>query len=208
LPTASEAEEPLGRPGYGLPTFEAPPAEPPKDVRGKTDALMDKLDLEKRGVLTTQVVTRQATIQSIDPASRLVGLVDEHGVTLQKIAPPDVDLTQVKVGDQVTVKEIASVAVSVTPGAIAQPPGTPQTVEIEHAAPGEKPARLKVETDYLVATVAAIDMAVHTATLRNPDGSTRTILVDPQVDLDRFNVGDQVTLTLTKAVALSIDTPD
>jgi len=206
LPAMCEAQEQLPRPGAGLPTFEAPAQ--PTDVREKTDALLDKVSPDQRGVLATQVVTRGATIQSIDPASRLVGLVDDHGVTLQKIAPSDIDLTEVKVGDRVTLKEIQSVAVSVTLGAIAEPPADQRTVEIEHAEPGQKPARLQVETDHIVATIAAIDQAVHTATLRNPDGSTRTILVDPRVDLDRFNVGDQVTLTLTKAVALSIDTPD
>ena len=64
-PAVSGAQDPLPRPGAGLPTFEAP-LEAPTDVRGKTDALLDKVSPEQRGVLTTQVVTREATVESID----------------------------------------------------------------------------------------------------------------------------------------------
>src|SRR5262249_51797265 len=108
-------------------------------------------------------------------------------------------------GDRVSVQEVASVAVEVERGALAAPPKG-KTVDVETAKAGEKPARLRVETEQIVATVAALDYSTHTATLRNPDGSTRTILVNPRVDFDDYHVGDQVTLTLTKAVALQVDT--
>jgi hypothetical protein len=112
----------------------------------------------------------------------------------------------VKIGDRVSVKEIASVAVMVSSRVGATPPAG-RTVEVETAEPGEKPARITVETEEIAATVAAIEVATQRVVLRNPDGSMRVVQVDPRVDLEEINVGDQVTLRVTKALALSVETP-
>jgi hypothetical protein len=146
------------------------------------------------------------TVTAVDLATRVVTVRGEDGVTMQRTAAPDVDLTRLDVGDRITVKQIASVAVAITPRVRATPPAE-RTVVVETAAPGEKPARVTVETEEIDATVASIDHATHTATLRNPDGTTRTVEVDPRVDLEEVDVGDQVKLRLTKALVLSVDTP-
>ena len=200
-------QQQLPRPGAGLPTF-GPPAEsaPPQDVREKTDALMKSVSPNQPGVLTTKVHTTLVTVEAIDPATRVVTLRGEDGVVSQANVAPDVDLSQVKVGDHVSIKEIASVAVFISRRVLAKPPAAPSVV-VETSAPGEKPARVRVETEEIAATVAAIDHSTHTATLRNPDGSLRTIQVDPRVDLEEIDVGDQVTLRLTKALALSVERP-
>jgi hypothetical protein len=198
----SKAQQQLPRPGAGLPTFEAPPA--PEGVHEKTDALMKSVGGDQPGVLATTVTTRRATIQSVDPATRMVTLVDDNGIRSEKKAAPDLDLTQVKSGDRVTVKEIASVAVFIQPRATASPPAE-RNVVVEHAEPGETPARLTVETEEIAATVESIEFATRWVVLRNPDGTSRTIQADPRVDLEKIHIGDQVTLRLTKAVALQLE---
>jgi hypothetical protein len=202
---SAQAQQPLPRPGEGLPTFEAQqPA--PGDVRHKTDELLNSVAPGQPGVLATKVATTSATVEAVDQAKRSVTLRGDDGIRMEKVVAPDVDLKQVKIGDRVSVKEIASVAVFIAPRVHATPPAE-RTVVVETAEPGEKPARVTVETEEIVATVAAIEHSTRTATLRNPDGSMRTIQVDPRVDLDLVDVGDQVTLRLTKALALSVETP-
>jgi hypothetical protein len=54
------------------------------------------------------------------------------------------------------------------------------------------------------ATVTAIDLAQHTATLQFPDGTSKTIAVRPDVDLSKRKVGEQVVIRTTAAVAVSV----
>ena len=123
---------------------------------------------------------------------------------VNRTVAPDVDLKRVKPGDRVTVKQISSVSLFVSKRtAPTQPKG--RTVVVDKAEPGQKPGRLTVDTEEISATVAAIEPTTRTVTLRNPDGSTRAVQVESRAKLDKIDIGDQVTLRLTKAVVLGVE---
>lgn len=187
-----------------MPSYQ--PNDQPKGVQEKTDALMERVAPGQPGVLATKVTTTSATVESIDRAKRVVTLRLDDGVTVDRAVAPDVNLSQVKNGDRVSVKQISSVAVSVSPRALAKPPAE-RSVVVETAEPGQKPARLTVETEEVAATVVSIDRRTRTLTLRNPDGSTRAVQADSRMKLETVDVGDQVTLRLTKAVVVGVETP-
>ena len=188
-----------------MPSYE--PTAPPTGVQEKTEALMERVAPGQPGVLATNVVTRTATVEAVDPAKRVVTLKLDDGVNVDRAVAPDVDLKRVKSGDRVSVKEIASVAVFVSPRALAKPPAE-RSVVVETAEPGQKPARLTVDTEEISAIVESIDHATRTLGLRNPDdGSTSKVQVDSRAKIDTIEVGDQLTLRLTKAVVLGVETP-
>jgi len=47
----------------------------------------------------------------------------------------------------------------------------------------------------------------HTATLQLPDGSSKTFKVRPDVELTKDNVGTEVVIRTTEAVAISVEKP-
>ena len=61
------------------------------------------------------------------------------------------------------------------------------------------------ERRYLPMRVTAIDRANSTVTLRGPQGNTRTILVREPRRLEGVNVGDQIVITYTEALAVSVE---
>jgi hypothetical protein len=59
----------------------------------------------------------------------------------------------------------------------------------------------------VTATVTAIDLQSHKATLRFPDGSTRTVAVRRDVDLTKRHVGEEVVIRITEMLALDVQKP-
>ena len=56
------------------------------------------------------------------------------------------------------------------------------------AAKGEQPGGMVAETMRTTATVTAVDLEAHTATLQFEDGSTETVDVRPDVELTSESV--------------------
>ena len=56
----------------------------------------------------------------------------------------------------------------------------------------------------VVATIDAIDKDAETVTLKGPEGNTKTVKVRNPANLEKVAVGDQVMITLTRAVAVDV----
>ena len=65
------------------------------------------------------------------------------------------------------------------------------------------------ETPWLSVTakVTAIDLKQHKATLQFPDGTTKTVRVRKDVDLTKRQVGEEVVIRATEAVAIVVEKP-
>ena len=59
----------------------------------------------------------------------------------------------------------------------------------------------------ITATVAAIDQANRTATLRFDDGTVETLPVRDDIDLSKHKAGEKVVFLVTQKVALSVEKP-
>lgn len=57
------------------------------------------------------------------------------------------------------------------------------------------------------ATITAIDLKNHKATLRFADGTTQTVAVRADVDLTQRKVGELVYIRVTQAIAISVTEP-
>ena len=59
------------------------------------------------------------------------------------------------------------------------------------------------------ATIQAIDRENRQVVLKNANGEIVNVFVDPSVgNLKRIKEGDQVSVTMTKAIAVSVEKPD
>ena len=143
-----------------------------------------------------------ATVEAIDPKTRMVTLRGPEGNALTFKADEDVrNLEQVKVGDRVNVDYYESVAVNV------RPPGEPINdvrVATDRAEPGEKPSGMAAQHVTITATVEAIDKKNATVTLRGPQADVRTMRVRDPRKLDKVKVGDRIVVTYTEMMAVSV----
>jgi len=157
-------------------------------------------------VVNSQAIT--ATVSAIDYKTRKVTLTGPQGnsVTLT-VGPEAKNFDQVKKGDQVTIEKVDSVALLVTPkGEVAPAAGGETYVKV--AKPGERPHGVMVRTVQITATVEAIDYKARTVTLKGPEGNERTLKVGPDAKrFDQVKKGDQVTVNLTEATAISVTKP-
>ena len=150
-------------------------------------------------------VRTSAKVVRIDPATRTVTLKGSHGRTIDVIAGDEVkNFDQIKVGDTVVARYTEAVALQLrktktAPGDVTVSEGSTQ------AKPGERPAFSGGRQVTAIAVVTAVDAKKSTISLKGPQGNVVTLDVH---NPDQFKVvkkGDQVEVTYTEAVALSVE---
>jgi ribosomal protein L19 len=159
---------------------------------------------KKPSVKREQIVTETATVEAVDQATRVVTLKGSKGNVFDIKAGDEVrNLAQVKAGDKVKVEFYQSLAIKVmAPGEA--PGGVQETVVMDRAKVGEKPGGMVGNQVTITAKVEAIDKKKQTVTLKGPEGKTRVVKVENPANLINVKVGDDVVITLTEAVAISV----
>jgi hypothetical protein len=156
-------------------------------------------------VKRARVVNLTATVKAIDLDKRLVTLQGPKGneVTIQ-VDERAKNLPQVKVGDQVKVKYYEALAFRVVPPGQAAPPPS-ATSAITTAQPGEKPAGVAGREVTVTVTIEAINQKAGTVTFKGPQGNSETVKAQDPNNLRLIKVGDQVEITYTEALAISVE---
>lgn len=147
-----------------------------------------------------------ATVKAINAEDRKVTLEGGDGKdAVVKCGPEVVNFPQIHVGDQVvaTVTEQLVVAMATDASSV----GNGAATAVALAPVGAKPGGMVAQTVQVTATVAAIDLKHHRATLEFPDGSKKTFAVRPDVDLTQRAVGEKVVIQATESVAISVQKP-
>jgi hypothetical protein len=152
------------------------------------------------------LVSATATIDAVDKEQRIVSLHgDETGQRFTVYANDGIrNLEQLEAGDVVVVEyyEAATLAMAdaTDPDASAS--------ELSAGAPkGALPGALEVQSQTLVVEVVNYDAENGIATYRTSDGLTRRAAVPPELQsfVAETSRGDLVEVTLTQAIAVSID---
>lgn len=159
------------------------------------------------GGTVKNVMVSMATVEEIDIATREVTLKGEEGeapVTI--VVGPEVrNLEQVRVGDRVTITVSEELAIFAAPQGGS--PSITETLEDRRTPLGGKPGRSVTDVVETTVTIVALDLAKHTALIREHSGDLRPIRVSDRMNLDGIKVGDQVVVRHTKAVAISVENP-
>ena len=160
---------------------------------------------KKPSVKKERLVTETATVEAIDLDTRVVTLKSSRGMMFDVKAGAEVrNLAQVKVGDRVKTIYYQSVAIEVmAPGQA--PGGIQKAVAKDRAKLGEKPAGMIGEQMTVTAKVEAIDKKKSIVTLKGPEGKTLIVKVEQPKNMKNVNVGDEVVITLTEALAISVE---
>jgi Cu/Ag efflux protein CusF len=152
-----------------------------------------------------QVINMSATVEAIDLNKRIVTLKGSQGNVFDlKVGEEAKNLAQVKVGDQVNVKYYESLAYEVKKAGAATG-GAEATGAVATAKPGEKPAGVVAGQVTVTATIEKIDTKKQYVSLKMPEGKILEVKVKDPNNLKNVKKGDQVVLTYTEALALSVE---
>lgn len=185
-------------------------------------AQVDESSLTQEGVpggITTRTATLIATVTAIDYTSRSITLEDkEGGRTSLVVGPEALNFNQIQKGDQVSLLYLEETLIylkdlreSKTENT-SQAEGESSTASVAaigmRASQGEKPEGLAAVTADVTAVVTAVDLDAHTATLAFPDGSSQVFPVREDVALSEDQVGREVVIQVTSALAISVEKLD
>jgi len=160
----------------------------------------------KRVVERGSVERVEAVVEALNVDNRIVTLrsLTEDETVVMEAGDEVRNLAQVKVGDRVVVQFYQAVAVDLKKGGgLDETAG--KSVVAARAKPGEKPAGSVGEATEVVATILAIDRDTPSVTLKGPEGNTVEVIVRDPTKLDGVDVGDQVVITYTRAMAISVE---
>ncbi|MDZ7579911.1 MAG: hypothetical protein U5R30_04610 [Deltaproteobacteria bacterium] len=158
------------------------------------------------GGVFVNTVNVSARVTAIDKTNRKVTLLGPDGdkVTV-KVGPAAVNFDQIRVGDLVNATLTEELVVYLDEEGASAPDGSAAMVAL--APKGAQPGGLMAETMQVTATVTAIDRANRTATLQFEDGSTKTLPVRDDIDLNQREVGEKVVFQVTEMIAISVEKP-
>jgi hypothetical protein len=146
-----------------------------------------------------------AQVVAIDKATRTVTLKGPEGKVVDVVAGDEVKrFDEIKVGDFVVARYLEALTLELKKTKVKA--GEPVVrEEAARAAPGERPAGAVGRQVTAIADVTAVDPKKSTITLKGPRGNVVTLNVQ---NPDQFKVvkkGDQVEVTYTEAMAISLE---
>lgn len=147
-----------------------------------------------------------ATVTAVDSAKRQATLVTPDGKKTQfKAGPEVVNFPQIRVGDQVKATLTEQLVVFVREKSETRNDGGAGLIAL--APKGAKPGVLMAETVEVTTKVKSVDLKNHKATLEFPDGSTKTVKVRRDVKISDADVGREVVIRATEALAILVEKP-
>jgi hypothetical protein len=161
-------------------------------------------DQQQPSVTKGRLVTATATVVAIDQKTRVVTLKGAEGNIFDLKADKEVrNLAQVKVGDLVTLKYYQSIMIELLKPGKGQE-GMQSKTAMERAKAGEKPGGVVAGQVTVTAKITAINKKDQTVTLKGPEGKTVTVKAENPKNLALIKVGDDVKITYTEAIAISV----
>lgn len=157
----------------------------------------------KAGVASAVEVS--ASVVGIDKANRTVTLKGPKGEVFDIVASDDVkNFDQIKVGDAVVARYAQALTLELrkTKGAAGDPVVREEAAK---AKAGERPAVAGARQLSLIADVVAVDPKASTITLKGPKGNIVKLDVRNPEQFKVVKKGDQVEVTYTEALALSVE---
>jgi hypothetical protein len=167
----------------------------------------------KGGAVVTSVPGRasataaeiSAQVVAIEKKTRTISLKGPKGKVVDIVAGDDVkNFDQIKVGDFLMVRYVQSLALELQKAKSGMS-GISATDTVVKAEPGQRPAVAGAREVSAIAKVSAIDQKAKTISLTGPRGNVVTLDVQNPDQFKVVKMGDEVLVTYTEAVAVSIE---
>lgn len=155
-------------------------------------------------VRSITVITVHGKIAEVDKAKKQVVLEGPEGqkVTLRVNNP--YNLKAAKVGEPVVTRFYEVVTIrKKRPDEVV--PSASLKEGIATAKPGGVPGAVAEQQASLLVSVAAIDEANGTVTIKAPDGTVEKVKARDPKNLKQLKVGDDLVVTLARAIAISLE---
>jgi hypothetical protein len=164
--------------------------------------------LQPKPVMVSDSVEATAKVEAIDQSTRIVRLRAANGRAWVVQASPDVrNIGQIKPGDLVKVRYTEAIAAEVVkPGIGVTSTGT--TTTLQRADTGKLPGATDTVSMKGVVKVASVDTANNIVDVTVSDGTMRRLkIADPKAQefIRGLRVGDEVQLTFSEALAISVE---
>ena len=175
-------------------------AAPPADAQTQTR------EVQVPGKVVTSTVRSMAIVEAVNKDTRELKLIDANGKRFTVKASDLVrNFDQIEPRDRIVMEYLESIAV------FAVPPGTPElgdAIAVEVAPLGDKPGIKAADTFMVKATVESLNVTDRIAVLRGENGQVRTVKIGKDVPLDLVEVGDEVRMRITQALAVNVRKAD
>jgi hypothetical protein len=152
-----------------------------------------------------RTVEVSAQVVGIDKAKRTLTLKGSKGEVVDVVASDELKrFDEIKVGDSIVARYIEALTLELKKTRVAAG-DVKVREELARSKPGEQPAGLGARQVSAIADVIAVDPAKSTITIKGPTGNLTTLNVQ---NPDQFKVvkkGDQIEVTYTQALALSVE---
>ena len=153
----------------------------------------------------TAAAELSAQVVAIEKKSRTISLKGPKGKVVDIVAGDDVkNFDQIKVGDFLMVRYVQSLALELQKAKSGMS-GISATDTVVKAEPGQRPAVAGGREVSAIAKVTAIDQKAKTMSLTGPRGNVVTLDVQNPEQFKVVKMGDEVLVTYTEAVAVSIE---
>jgi translation elongation factor P/translation initiation factor 5A len=158
----------------------------------------------------SQVMTAEATVEAVDQQNRLVTLKREDGSKFTFLAGPEVrNLPQIAAGDKVKARYMESLLASLKKPGEAVKPASTATI-VSRAEPGAAPGATAGQQITVTVRIESVDTEKNRVAFTLPSGAMRIFTVrqpEMQEYIKGLKPGDQVEITYTEAVAISVEKP-
>ena len=161
--------------------------------------------VEKPSFSASQTMTVSAVVEAIDHETRVVTVRKPDGEAITFTASDEArNLDQVKVGDALIAayKETVSIAVMANERIEADDATASAMARSDE---GEMPGLAAMEASVTTATVEEINLELNTFKLKWPNGAVNEYAARNPENLKRAAVGDLVVISVTEAIALTVE---
>lgn len=155
-------------------------------------------------VRSITVITVHGKIAEVDKAKKQVVLEGPEGRKVTLAVNNPYNLNAAKVGAPVVTRFYEVVTIrKKRPGEVV--PSVSLKEGVATAKPGGLPGAVGEQQASVLVSVAAIDEANGTVTIKAPDGTVEKVKARDPKNLRQLKVGDDLVVTLDRAIAISLD---
>ena len=161
---------------------------------------------DKPAKVVTTLMKTGAIVEAVNRETRSLKLIDARGQRFSVVVADEVrNFDEIQPRDRIITEYLESVAVVIAPHGTSI--GLTDAGLVSVAPLGDKPGVEGVETHLVVATVLGINLSDRLVTLETENGDIRTLKVRRDAPLEDVQVGDQLRLRITRAIAMSVVKP-